>query len=263
MTCMNKLYIMFAGYVIQLDLTRSEYEQEKKLFLDNLYNVYGGCIVKTTNSKVHFKIVVVHKGFTHTKKDNTDTFVQYYHVVSKNCIETYYSISIFQLSLLLHYVLFHILRDGFFLHASSFIYNANAYIFIGPSGAGKTTTITISRKQATPFADDTLIVQKTGRRFLCYQAPFIDKQSYITKTKKGFPIQGIYILKKSKVVKVHTITRETMLMHLLEALFANSETKKTTSKSLGDFVRKEINCVFGVFYSTGKKSALTTAKITR
>lgn len=155
------------------------------------------------------------------------------------------------------------MKDGFFLHASSFIRHGKAYIFIGPSGIGKTTTIQIAKNVTESFADDSLIIQKKNKTFLCFQTPFIDKQTYIQKTHKGYSIYGIYLLKKSRRPQLKLISKKSLSSYLIQSLFANQTTNKKFLQALFDFIKEGKSWESGILFSTGRITALTATKITR
>lgn len=64
-------------------------------------------------------------------------------------------------------------EGGVMLHASAIIYNDSAYIFVGPSGAGKTTAITylIEETGAYYLTNDRLIVKRTNQHFGVFSIP--------------------------------------------------------------------------------------------
>src|ERR1700733_727460 len=63
-------------------------------------------------------------------------------------------------------------RGGFLLHAASAIRNGKAFLFTGPSGAGKTTIVSLAPADATLLTDEVSCVGKKGKDYVCFGTPF-------------------------------------------------------------------------------------------
>jgi len=61
---------------------------------------------------------------------------------------------------------------GFLLHASSVVRNGRAYLFTGPSGAGKTTIARLAPGDAVVLTDEISYVRRIGDRYMAYGTPF-------------------------------------------------------------------------------------------
>ncbi len=222
----EKLNLSIAGFHIILALYETEYLQTKKIFVDQISSVYGGFIQKKVPSKVDFTIHVRQKNYVNIRKSNKDNEVQYYHVEnSRKVIETYYTISLHQLALILHNVLGHLLRkSGFFLHASACINMRQrvGYLFLGQSGSGKSTILELLKGKYFAFADDAIIVRKLGSKFYCFQTPMLDKQLWIKKTSSGFLISSIFVLKKSAQNSIDQLNTNLGLKLATKSLFTNT-----------------------------------------
>lgn len=90
--------------------------------------------------------------------------------------------------------------DIVFLHGSALVKNNKSYIFIGPSGAGK-TTITKKVPKSFLLSDDTAVIKKIGKHFFIYSSPF-DKPSVQVFSSKKFPVEKIFILNQSPDTKI-------------------------------------------------------------
>jgi hypothetical protein len=62
-------------------------------------------------------------------------------------------------------------RQGLILHGSSIVRDGWAYVFLGPSGAGKTTIATEAEADAV-LSDELSIVAKRGAEWLAWPSPF-------------------------------------------------------------------------------------------
>ncbi len=63
-------------------------------------------------------------------------------------------------------------EHGFLLHASSVVRNGRAYLFTGPSGAGKTTIARLAPADAVVLTDEISYVRRMGNRYMAYGTPF-------------------------------------------------------------------------------------------
>jgi hypothetical protein len=63
-------------------------------------------------------------------------------------------------------------EGGFLLHASSAVRNGRAFLFTGPSGAGKTTIAKLAPRDATVLTDEISYVRRTGEGYTAFGTPF-------------------------------------------------------------------------------------------
>jgi len=63
-------------------------------------------------------------------------------------------------------------EQGFLLHASSAIRNGRAFLFTGPSGAGKTTIVQHAPSDVTVLTDEISYVRRRDGRYIAFGTPF-------------------------------------------------------------------------------------------
>ncbi|MEO0185730.1 MAG: hypothetical protein ABIL20_08045, partial [candidate division WOR-3 bacterium] len=61
---------------------------------------------------------------------------------------------------------------------------------------GKSTAMTLLSKKFLPVASDTVIIKKEKKEFYVYQTPFLEKDDWVKKDKKKYPLGKIFFLKK-------------------------------------------------------------------
>lgn len=104
-------------------------------------------------------------------------------------------------------------KNGFFLHCSGVSINNNAYLFLGPHGAGKSTISQMLSDIVPVLADDAGLVVEEGNKFYFFQTPFIEK-SYFKKSPNKFNIERVFFLKKSNSCCVVKITDKNRVLDL-------------------------------------------------
>ncbi len=105
-------------------------------------------------------------------------------------------------------------RKGCIVHSLGIIHNGNGYLFVGHSGAGKSTTARMIQNDATILCDDRNIIRKVDDRYMLYgtwnhsDLPDISPQSA--------PLKGIFFLKQSKTNQLESIksSKEKFLLFL-------------------------------------------------
>ena len=93
--------------------------------------------------------------------------------------------------------------DGFLLHASSVIWKDRAYVFTGPSGAGKTTIARLAPEGATLLTDEISCVRRTADGWLAYGTPFAGELG-TSGARASAPVAGIFRLVQGPV---HVVER--------------------------------------------------------
>jgi hypothetical protein len=63
-------------------------------------------------------------------------------------------------------------EGGFLLHASSAVRDGRAFLFTGPSGAGKTTIVGLAPGDVTVLTDEISYIRRTDRGYLAFGTPF-------------------------------------------------------------------------------------------
>ena len=158
---------------------------------------------------------------------------------NKRKVKTFYDISFAQLTNLLTRVVNELLAlDGFIIHSSAICKNNLAYLFLGQSGAGKSTIISLLKKKYTPLADDSVIIRKKQNKFFLYQIPVKEKPDFIYKSKNKYAIKKIYFLKKSKELKVEKIKNKEKILTKIMRQFWIEKPNKNQVKLMLDFIAK-------------------------
>jgi hypothetical protein len=107
---------------------------------------------------------------------------------------------------------------GLLIHGAAVERNSLGVLFLGASGAGKTTAARLCRPDIC-FSDDGVVVKNEGGRFYAYRSPFrqIEEFNHNTGIVKG-EIKKIFLLEKGESRRVLPLQRNElmgmMLMHL-------------------------------------------------
>ncbi len=177
-------------------------------------------------------------------------YVNLYERTKSKELITYYHVSLSHFDLILTHVLQDLLAEnnGFLFHTSAALINGNAYCFMGKSGAGKSTIVSLLSSYHIPLADDSGIIRKVGNSFIFYQMPLIDKNRTIKKSPEGYPVKRIYFLHKAKQNKIQKILNKGKLMHKISAqLYSKKEDIGKQIVLINEFTQKE-NFFYDIFF---------------
>lgn len=236
----KKLYLSIAGFNIELLLHPTDYKQSEKLFLMQLFKVYRGFLIDYPKTDIDFTIHIIKNDHAELLKYKNKNYIEYYKIIKKNAnsLITFYSISFEQFTDLLRFVLFRLLRaSGFYMHGAGVIFKKKAILFIGASGEGKSTIITLLKDYCKPFADDIFIVRKIKNEFLCFQSHSLDKQIWIKKENKGYIINKVFFIHKSNKTYIKMISQEKAMKLLINNLIPSYDTIKYNIPTLFDFLK--------------------------
>ena len=87
-------------------------------------------------------------------------------------------------------------RGGFLLHAASVVRAGRAMLFMGPSGAGKTTMARLAPADATLLTDEISYVRLVGDRYMAFGTPFAGELGHSGEAVSA-PVSGVYWLEQA------------------------------------------------------------------
>lgn len=220
------IYLQFAGVNIALNFIPSGEPDffEDPLFynIKNSYSAYfiNKCRVAHT---INFHKIDDYEYFFNLREKKD------YVLVSKRVgpreTDSFYHISMPQLQIILRNICqSEIAGEGVILHASSVVRGNEGYIFLGESGAGKSTIAGSLRPKFVPFADDSIIIKKEKKEWVMYQTPILQKNSAIIKTANPFKIGKFCFLHKSQKFSLNkALSKESVLVRLVKQVYTDKE----------------------------------------
>jgi len=205
------------------------------------FEVHGNKKTDAQIDFVHQESVLLMK----TKKDN-EVFVSFYKNYSSVEYKTTYYISHSQFEIILKFILLYLLdkEGGFMLHGSSSAMEEEAIVFIGDPGAGKSTIMNNLKENFRPLADDSVIIIKKNNKWNMYQTPFIEKESWIKKDKRCYPIKYIFQLMQAKYHKVKRLSDQSSGFDILKTQIISEKKYYLSNIS---FLREFLNDFLNVF----------------
>jgi hypothetical protein len=140
------------------------------------------------------------------------------------------------------FILSHLLihNNGLLLHGSAVQKEGRGILFLGPSGAGKTTVTRLCQPDIC-FSDDGVIIRKEGARVFAYRSPFRqihnmpDKRTMV----KG-EVQKIFLLEKNRNHRVSSIKNNELMCLILMNLIHFFKYLSDETASVGFYLTKEI-----------------------
>ncbi len=175
-------------------------------------------------------------------RKNTTKYFRFFYEKRRNTYYVNYNVSIFQLLLLLKKLIeeiFYQNGSGLFLHASSCTFRNHTFLFMGRSGAGKSTIVQLfNYAGGTAMSDDTSIITRMDKRIYYFQAPFVETNYVIKKDMIPRKIRAVFFLKKARENKIKEINGKLYIFkRLSKQPFTRRGLTKGQIKLLTEFVR--------------------------
>jgi hypothetical protein len=239
--CYNHLYYCQNMNTYQLNLVIANIRLLLKtcnhkdyIFLQKQYQSY---IYTGKQSHKPVQAVVIHKlNKTHKIVSKDNTYTLYCSSAQSNFfLFSYYLRQIFLEEMTSN--------GGVILHASSLIYNGKAYVFIGKSGAGK-TTIRGLFPELSSLGDDIALINKKGNVWYLWGSPFFQRSRTIYPN-LNIPIAFIYEIIQSPVNKKQKLSTNQALRCFFK--YSYSASKATPAKN------NSINTLFKTWIVLSKK----------
>lgn len=246
---MSKINVEVAGYIIQLQFAETEYASINEWYIPTIKDIFNGFIIQYTPKKIDFTIQLVwnmRPSLVHREKEN-EYFAKICNFPSSVRMVTYYQNSINHFQLALWHALDRLLLkdNGFMVHAAASLVDRKVHLFLGESGAGKSTASKLLKGKFEKIADDALIIKKNGGKYVCYQMPYLEKEGGFTKSSKKYLLGNIYFLKKAKIFNQMVFHNKNIALRLLlEQVYSNKKTYLKREAIVDAFVRNNQN----IFY---------------
>lgn len=256
---MKSFYLTSARFIVEICFHPTENPEYRNLFMDNIALHFSKQKIRKPSRKPDGRIDIFFETNIDTIKNdqNKRTYTYFYKSTSPTHLSTHYGISLFHFQLVLRDLLQSLLESngGFFIHASTALINEKAYIFMGASGAGKSTIISLI-DNCKKLADDVGIVRPNGKgAYLFYQTLFKEKFNDSTILTSGAKIGGVFFLKKSRKTYILPIKNSLLILSLLKSQLWPNKIGATALKNLKNYVVDKK--YFSYLYFEKKRGAIS------
>lgn len=250
--------IVVGGFSIKIIFKKTELNIAKKILKNNIKEFFAN-FIQNKPAKTDFIIYIKDEDKLEllSEKNKSKYYLGFFEVIKDNRIKTHYIINIFQFQSLINFILLKLSENNklLFLHSSAVKINKEAYIFLGKSGAGKSTTANLLKKKYFKLSDDISLVRKEKNIYNLYQSPILEK-NLITKTSDKTPVNSVYFLKKAKYFKIRKIkNKEYILKSASKQIFTKDEHFPLQIKYLAEFI-KEFDNFYFLYFSKDSKNLI-------
>jgi len=240
------IYLNISGFSIKLYFNKTEQISLRKKFQKEILTSFNKFITKSEPKKVNFKLYFIEKKNVIITNNKSLTSIQLYKTRTDHTFITYYYISLIQFTLIIRYILIRLLENnGLLIHVSACLKDGKTYIFLGESGAGKSTIVQLLKLKYPTLADDIGIIKEENNTLYFYQTPFIERNNLFNKSSKRYPLGKIFFLRKTKYCR---ITRIDNKEHIIQKIISQIWMDRTVYKKEGLVILFNIISKFDKYY---------------
>lgn len=228
---MEHLHLKIADFNINIYMEEAEgFPNLAKEYKNKIFSLLKG-FVTSQSERVDFKLRIVYKNsfYAMVNVNSKKHYVGFYEEFPiKNSFMTYYYISNEQLLIIIRDIVQKLIVDsGVIMHGSATKIDGDAILFMGDSGAGKSTIVKMLSPDFEALADDIFIIREVKKNYYFYQTPFMEKNTPKNKEKLEVPLKKIFFLKKGLKEKRRLLVDRGEVFHrLLKQVFVNTKDVK-------------------------------------
>ncbi len=244
---MDEFYVSIAGFLIRLLFKKDDRKNNQqeiiiyKLQTEILHTLAGFVSVVTRNPDFTITISETKDVERIKRKSDQHNFIYQYHRIDDRRACGNYQMSIWHFQSMLADILYFLLseNDGFGIHCSS-VYSGNkAYLFLGNSGAGKSTIANLLNGYFQHFTDDIAFVRKIDKKYYLYQSPFLEKENNI-KFPYGYEISQVFFLHKSNTTCIKRLKQNKIVTRLTRQVLSDGNLPKNIRKTVEQFASQDV-----------------------
>lgn len=228
------MHLSIAGFIVKIVFLPTAYPSEEQELKKKIRHFFNGFITENVDVKAHFIVEVcdIPRSFDTQNVNYKKHYTLFYESVSSKKCRTFYSISIYQFQLMIQNIIHQLLNksNGFLLHSSASLIGSKAVLFIGKSGAGKSTSVQLLKVKFAPLADDMSIVRKIGKTYYFFQHPFRETSTILGKKSRPINLGGVFLLVKKPYFSIKEVRLERKIQLIIQQLI--SPTKKMAGNAL-------------------------------
>jgi len=250
----SELYVKIAGFVLKLMFkVRGKVDARAKKYI---LSYFGPFILQKKVGKVDYSIELLERdGVREIKRKQSikiknDIFIKLCSEdKKKKKITAFFPIVLYDLELILRLIFFNLLKKhhSFCVHSGAALLNKKtAYLFLGESGAGKSTVLKLLKRDMMPIYDDIGFIKKEKNTYSLYAAPYREKNQY-KKNNSRFIIDKIFIIKKSLHFGIEKVS-DTDLSLLIKTIASHILVNKDRRDIL-DFIAKHGGDFYYLYFS--------------
>ncbi len=244
---MEKIYLNIAGFNFTLTLKDIQQNYYKEEFKKMLFKKYPKFIVNK-KGKTDFNLIIDYKGSVDIYVREHEDKIRYVYTnnysidSAKKTANINYTVSQLQFDTIIREIIDKYLfkKDkGFYLHGSAVGKKDEAFLFLGKSGAGKSTTAQLLDGLCKILSDDFLIVKKYKKKFYYYQSISYEKNWNFKRTNDAYRIAKVFFVKKADEFSLKKIENKDKALSMVMKQFFTYDLKPDIQFSLlTDFVNK-------------------------
>ena len=238
------LFLSIADCNLELSFEQGENNYYADKLQKEVRQHFAGFLFNHKPRQVDGKIILENTFIIDSLKANENQKLAFYQKLftasGKYTLTANSMLSLYELEIVIRHLVEKLLIGrGLCLHASGVVYNNEAYLFLGPSGVGKSTIVRLLKnRNIQPIADDSLYLVKKSKAYFVYQTTMHDKEQKVPKNKTAYKLGRIFFLQQSPEFSLETLkNKTTILKALLSQVWMHEENVAQTVRQITDLLK--------------------------